>query len=385
MCKKTALTIGLYLIICCFLCQMQFPCFAVTSSAEATVLMIAGSDEVIFSENADKRMSMASTTKIMTALLCLEYGELDKEITATDEMVTVEGTSIGLQSGDIISLRELVYGMLLESGNDAANAAAFAVSGDIDSFLELMNRKAQEIGMINTRFATVSGLDADGHYTTAYDMALLTSYALENAEFRKICSSYTKTVTYGNPPYARRFVNHNKLLKLYDGAIGVKTGYTKKSGRCLISAAERDSATLICVTLRDSDDWNNHQRLLDYGFSAVIRSETDISRSFCLSAGGGDSSAAVAVPEYIPSFFSLGKFIKINEKVEISPFVLAPAEKGDIVGRVTYYYENGRKACEVPLIIENDIKCNTQENSYYKIGLIDRIINFFKGDGNVRQ
>lgn len=355
-------------------------CVGISSSAEATVLMIAGSNEIVFSENPDLPLSMASTTKIMTALIALEYGDLSKEITATEEMVNVEGTSMGLLPGDSVSLEELIYGMLLQSGNDAANAAALTVSGNASDFLELMNAKAVEIGMLNTHFASVSGLDADGHYSTAYDMALLTSYALQNEEFVKICSSYTKTVSYGNPPYNRRLTNHNKLLRLYDGAIGVKTGFTKKSGRCLVSAAQRNGLTLICVTLKDSDDWNNHQKLLDYGFSVVKSIKIDNTEEYGIPVGGADCVAVSAEPYFEPYAYSVSGVCNVEKRVEVMPSLFAPVKKGDVIGSISYYYENGNLITAVPLIASQSIDCNTVENSYKKLTLFEWIKKLFKGE-----
>ena len=192
--------------------------------------MLADTREVLYAENENEQLSMASTTKIMTSLLALESGLWEQQIKVTSDMVAAEGTSIGLLPDDLISVRTLISGMLLESGNDAANVTAYAVAGGQAQFLELMNQKAAEIGMKNTHFDSVSGLDTDSHYSTAYDMALLTAYALENPKFRSICSEKSERVYYGNPPYARTLYNHNRLLSSYEGAIGVKPGFTKQSG-----------------------------------------------------------------------------------------------------------------------------------------------------------
>ena len=212
---------------------------------------------------------MASTTKIMTTLLTIESGNLDTEFMVDSQAIHVEGSSMGLQENDIVTKRALCYGMLLPSGNDAANASAVAVAGSIPAFAELMNRRAAEIGMTRTCFVTPSGLEGTGHGASAADMALLTREALRNETFREICCQASARVKFGNPPYQRTLYNSNKLLRMYDGVIGVKTGFTDEAGRCLVSACERNGVTLICVTLNDRDDWNDHMHLYDYGFTQV--------------------------------------------------------------------------------------------------------------------
>ncbi|MBQ4100232.1 MAG: D-alanyl-D-alanine carboxypeptidase, partial [Oscillospiraceae bacterium] len=209
---------------------------AVGVSANSAVLIEMQTGKVLYEKNAHQKLSMASTTKIMTALLTLESQNLDTYFTVNPKVIQVEGTSMGLLEGDQVTLRALAYGMLLASGNDAANSAAVAVGGSIDAFVAMMNERAKLLGMKNTSFKTPSGLDDDGHYSTAYDMALLASAALSNPDFVEICSKETAKIKYGNPPYDRWLKNHNKLLTGYDGTISVKTGFTKKSGRCLVSA-----------------------------------------------------------------------------------------------------------------------------------------------------
>ncbi len=331
-------------------------------SAQACVLMAAETREVLYARNADEQLPMASTTKIMTSLLALESGYPEREIVVTDEMVRVEGTSIGLLAGDTISLRTLVSGMLLESGNDAANVTAYAVAGGIEPFLELMNAKAQEIGMQNTHFETVSGLDSENHYSTAYDMSLLAACAIENPLFRQICSLESERVYYGNPPYARTLSNHNRLLKSYDGAFGIKTGYTKKSGRCLVSAAERDGVTLIAVTLNAPNDWADHRKLLDYGFSvAEARDCTDLTAQLPnVPVVGGDASTVRAVLAETPFIDVAQSTPQITAQVFVQPFLYAPLKAGDCIGSVQYTLD-GKTILEIPLVAESDVSCTTAE------------------------
>ncbi len=240
---------------------------SVAVSAKSAILIDAATNEVLFSKNEHERRGIASTTKILTTLIALEYGEPQREFVATQEAVKVEGTSIGLKPGDTISIKALAYAMLLESGNDAANVTAFGISGSITGFSALMNFYAQKIGMQNSNFTNPSGLTAENHYSTAYDMALLTSVAIKNPIFRKIVSTKSAVIDFGVPEVSRTLSNHNRLLNECEGVFGVKTGYTRASGRCLVTACERNGVTLIAVTLNAYDDWNDHKKLYDYGFS----------------------------------------------------------------------------------------------------------------------
>ena len=184
---------------------------------------------------------------------------------------------MGLREGDSVSLNGLATGMLLASGNDAANAAAVKIAGSIEKFSGLMNQKAKELGMENSHFVTPSGLPNDDHYSTAADMALLARHALQNERFAAICTKSSAKLSFGNPPFDRWLYNHNRLLEDYPGCIGIKTGFTKKAGRCLVSAARRDGVTLICVTLSDPNDWRDHAALLDTGFAQTEKRELSVS------------------------------------------------------------------------------------------------------------
>ena len=244
-------------------------------SAASAILIEANTGTVLYAKNEKEHRSIASTTKIMTTLLTLEAGELDAPFTADPTAIKVEGTSMGLREGDIVTRRALCYGMLLPSGNDAANAAAISVSGSMSAFAEKMNTKAKALGMNDSNFVTPSGLDADGQYSCAYDLALLTSYALKNQDFKEICCLSKAKVSFGNPPTDRWLINSNKLLYSYPDCIGVKTGFTDSARRTLVSAAKRDGVLLIAVTLNAPDDWKDHTKLLDYGFSQVSADEAE--------------------------------------------------------------------------------------------------------------
>ena len=222
-------------------------------------------DEVLYEKNADEKLPMASTTKIMTCIIALEMCDPDEVVTVTYPSSIVEGTSLYLKEGDTITVRDLIYAAMLRSANDAASALARHISWNEAEFSYLMNEKAAKLGLTSTHFDNPHGLPSDAHYTSARDLARLAEYAMNNEEFRKIASTGKYTVTVSGR--ARIVINHNKLLSAYPGADGVKTGYTKNAGRCLVSSAERDGVRLICVTLSDPDDWSDHKALLDYGFS----------------------------------------------------------------------------------------------------------------------
>lgn len=328
-------------------------------SAETAVLLESDSNTALYCKNAEQTMTMASTTKIMTALLMLENANLNSEITVTEEMAAVEGTSMGLLPGDRVSVRELVYGMLLPSGNDAANTAAYALAGSIPEFANLMNEKAVTIGMTNTHFVTPSGLDAEGHYSTAYDMALLGSYAIKNREFFNICSTKSIRVDYGNPPYSRTLTNHNKLLSMYDDCIGIKTGFTKKSGRCLVSAAERDGVTLIAVTLNASDDWNDHIEMFEYGFSATSRKSLDSSlKGIGLPITGGNKTSVSLKLSFSPEITVCETYSpNVVREIYLKKFEYAPISAGTIVGEAVYIdSDTGKKILTVPIVTAGDVE-----------------------------
>jgi len=236
-------------------------------SAASAIVMDADTGKVFYTKNCSQIRSIASLTKVMTTILTLEAGDLDTQFQVDNKVIHIEGTSMGLRENDIVTRRALCYGMMLPSGNDAANAAAISVAGRLPEFSSLMNRKARQIGMSDTLFQNPHGLDEKGHLSTARDMALLTAYALGNSDFREICKQESAQLKFGNPPYKRWLSNNNKMLFSYENCIGVKTGFTDSARRCLISAAERNGRTLIVVTLNAPDDWSDHIKLLDYGFA----------------------------------------------------------------------------------------------------------------------
>ncbi len=359
------------LCLCCIL--TSFKCSALGVSAKAAVVINADTGEVIYALNENDKLPMASTTKIMTGLLLCEYGNLQKEIVVTEEMVRVEGSSMGLLPGDTISFRSLLYGLMLCSGNDAANTIAIAIDGSTEKFAERMNKRAAEIGLTSTNFVTPSGLDDENHYTTAYELAVLTSVALKNEDFATAVSTQSEVLYYGNPPYRRVVSNHNRLLKEYEGAIGVKTGFTKKSGRCLVSAAMRDGKKIIAVTLSASDDWNDHKRLLDFGFSQLHSVQISENTPYSISIINGNTHNLSLYAENTEIFVTDSS--KVTYNVDLPAFLYAPIKKGERIGWVTYY-SNGLLLHSVPLRATYGVSAQKEEKSKIYINLIKLLVSY---------
>ncbi|HBM98893.1 MAG TPA: D-alanyl-D-alanine carboxypeptidase, partial [Ruminococcus sp.] len=234
-------------------------------------------------------------------------------------------------------------GMMMASGNDAANAAAFTVAGSSEKFADRMNERASQIGMKDTHFVTPSGLDDDNHYSTAYDMALLMSYALENDDFAKLTSQKSATVNFINPADKKTtYANHNKLLSLYDYCIGGKTGYTMAAGRCLVSAAQKDGLTLVCVTLNDRNDWNDHISLYDYGFANYTCFESkDTEYIIDVPCTGGTTDTTTVVGEKnMKIVLPASDKEKIVRKVYCDSFLYAPIKENQPVGVIEYTLDN---------------------------------------------
>lgn len=311
------------------------------TSAKAYVLAEASTGRVIASQNADAQLPIASTTKIMTALITLEQPELNSYFTVDPKAIQVEGTSMGLREGDQVNFYSLAHGMLLSSGNDAANTAAVKIGGSVEKFAELMNRKAQELGMTNSHFVTPSGLHDEGHYSTARDMATLARYALKNPRFAAICRKTKAKLCFGNPPFDRWLSNHNRLLTDYEGCVGIKTGFTKKAGRCLVSAATRNGVTLVCVTLNDPNDWQDHKALFDYGFSVVkpVEIEPRLEGLSLRIVGGLTKTLPVRALDKTYACVTEQQKGELEQEVFLSPFYYAPVSEGDWVGQIIHYYK----------------------------------------------
>lgn len=312
-------------------------------SAECVILLDATTGRVLYEQNAHKRVSVASTTKIMTGLLVAEECDPKAMVSVPKEAVGVEGSSLYLKEGEVLPVEALLYGMMLHSGNDASVALAMYCAGSVPAFAEKMNRRAVEIGLQNTNYVNPNGLDAKGQYSSAADLAKLTAVALDNELFHRVVS--TKSITFGE----RTFTNHNKLLWQYEGAIGVKTGYTMSAGRILVSAAERNERRLIAVTVRDRNDWADHRTLLDYGFSRYSQQELarcgQIMGSVPVICGGEPEVEAVLQEDI---FWCLAPEEQVRLSPELPMFVFAPILAGEKAGNL-HVTVNGALVKTVPL------------------------------------
>ncbi len=324
-------------------------------SARAAALYEPETDTFLYQKNEDARLPMASTTKIMTALIALESLDRDKTVEIDERAVGVEGSSVYLTAGELINSYDLVYCLLLQSANDAAEALAYEIAGGISEFADIMNERASSLGLSDTSFKNPHGLDEENHYTTAHDLAIIAAEALRNDDFRLISSTYKKVIY--SSEKARTLVNHNKMLKAYDGCIGVKTGYTKSSGRSLVSAAERDGLTMISVTINAPDDWRDHKKLLDFGYS-LLRADILAERgSFSYEIpvlDGLSGSVRVSNTEKMKLIVPRDEEIPIAH-VKLSRYFAAPISRGDILG-VVIFTRGEAEIARIYLTAEEDVK-----------------------------
>lgn len=317
-------------------------------SAKAAILMHADSGRVLYEKNADEHMLIASTTKIMTAIVVLEHCELDDLVEVDSRSAGIEGSSMYLKAGESYTVEDLLYGLLLVSGNDAASALALHVADSMEEFAELMNAKAAELGMTESSFKNAHGLDEEGHYSTARDMAKLAAYCMGNKDFARIAGTVSHTVG------EQTLVNHNRLLREYDGCLGLKTGYTMAAGRTLVTCAERDGARYVCVTLNDPDDWDDHKALYDWAFANYSFAEViPAGLSYEVPLISGAEMTAPAETE--GSAYAL---IKNGEsfdmELELPAFAFAPISEGERAGRAVAC-SDGQEIASVRIVYSEDV------------------------------
>lgn len=329
-------------------------------SAEAAILMDAESGRVLYEKDAHSKRLIASTTKLMTALVALESTpHLDKVITVKPEY-QAEGSSMYLKVGEELTLEELLYGLLLSSGNDAALAIAGGCAGEVETFVGWMNEWAADLGMEDSHFANPNGLDDDEHYSTAYDMALLAQAALKNATLREMVATRSITVA------GRSLTNHNKLLWQYEGCMGMKTGYTEAAGRTLVSCAVRNGQTLICVTLKDRNDWEDHAALFDYGFrnwpTHPLARKGKVFRTLPVI---GSLIPQAEVETAADVTYPLGLAERVRARITLPKSVKAPVRKGDIAGKLTFLVGEDVIG-ETYLLYRTDISVNTARPTLFQ-------------------
>ncbi len=315
-------------------------------SAEAAVVAELETGRVLFEKSGSKPMKAASTVKILTALTALEALDPGERVTILPEWTGAEGSSMYLRAGETVTVEELLCGLLLVSGNDAATALACAAAGSEEAFVRQMNEKAAALGMKDSRFVDASGLSDEGHQVTALDMVLLTRAALEDRRIREIVSQKSITAA------GRTLRNHNKLLWLYEGAFGVKTGYTRAAGRTLVSCAEREGVRLVCVTLNAPEDWKDHAALLDWGFACFGRPAPE-RESWTVPVVSGLGETVEVRPEAgaLPLLPREGW----HWEVKLPDFVYAPVSAGERAGSLLCRSDAGETLAELPLVFAGDV------------------------------
>ena len=343
---------------------------ALCDSADCACVINGATGEVIYSKNVAKRHPMASTTKIMTAIVAIENSSPDDIVTVSPNAAAQEGSAMYIEAGMQLTMRDLLYGLMLPSGNDAAVARAEHIAGDCDTFAGMMNDKAREIGARDTNFVNPNGLPNDNHFTTAYDLAAIARYGLQKPLFREVvlCDHYIATPI--NSPKVMEFGNHNKLLGLYPGTTGVKTGYTDAAGRCFVSSAKRDNMEFIAVTLGDNDDWNDHMEMLDYAF-ANHHPESVVTTGNVIKVAKINSKSYNFITSgdfVVPFKNSGGNDVEIVTHMAVN--IYAPINAGEKVGYADIKYR-GEKIGQVDIISQSDIY---EEGG---ISLINSLMNTF--------
>ena len=335
-------------------------CPARAVSAEKAMVLDAATGRAIYEKDADRQSLIASTTKIMTALIVCEQCNVLDRMRIPKEAVGIEGSSMYLREGEILTIQELLYGLMLSSGNDAAVALAIYCGGTVEGFAELMNDKARLLGLKNTHFENPNGLDSPGHYSTARDLAVLAAYAMDNPIFYKTVSA--KTVTVGS----RSLRNHNKLLWQVQGADGVKTGFTKAAGRILVSSATRNGRRLICVTLNDPNDWADHGQLLEQGFSRYrlrrIVTAGECVGSLEVESGMGERVRILAAEDFD---YALAED---ENPILVLPgpgFVYSPVAQGADAG-YAYIFLEGKAMGKVRVVYGQTVEKEQEEGNFFR-------------------
>ncbi|HHW56653.1 MAG TPA: D-alanyl-D-alanine carboxypeptidase [Clostridia bacterium] len=340
-------------------------------STKAAIVMDQETGRVLYGKNSHEKLPMASTTKIMTLLIALEKGNLNDIVTVSKRAASVGGSSIWLFPGEKIDMESLLYGLMLNSGNDAATAIAEHIGGSVENFVEMMNQKAKEIGAYNTHFVTPSGLDIgiDDHYTTAYDLALITRYAFRYPKFAEIVSTKEKTIPWEGKEWDRYLRNKNKLLWIYEGADGVKTGFTNKAGRCLVSSATREGRRFIAVVLNSPSMWEDSMKILDYAFSKYkpykVLERGELIKKIRVEDGKKAEVLGISEKECIIPVLEEEKE-KVKLEIYIPENLKAPIEKGEKIGYIEVKIGE-KKICDVNCIAQEKVEKEDFGYNFQKI------------------
>ncbi len=357
--KKRILFLLLCSVLICSFCAKSYAMPILSSKAACVMEVLTG--RVLYAQNADARLPMASTTKIMTALLVLENGNLDNIVSIPEQAVGVQGSSIYLKKGEQFSRKSLLYALMLESGNDVATALALDVSGSINDFAQKMNVRAKELGARNTHFVNPHGLPSTEHYTTAYDLALIAATALRIPVFRKIVSTKIIVIHPQTQGVKRTLQNHNKLLWQFDGACGVKTGYTKAAGRCLVGAAMRDGKQVVSVVLNDPVMWEDTCTLLNTALDSLkhvkLKLKEDVIGSVNVIHGLEKQVGAVLNTDLIADITDQEQ-ARLTLNTHLLEFIRAPVQKGCVIGYISAELD-GISIGKAEIIADRDVLENT--------------------------
>lgn len=347
----------------------------IDTSAKGAVVMDVKTGRVLYSKNMNTKLAMASTTKIMTALLAAESGKLNDVVAVKQSSCNIEGSSLYLKPGDKLTVEELVYGLMLRSGNDASVAIAEYIGGNYDNFIAMMNTKAKEIGANNTHFVNPNGLPDANHYTTAYDLALITSYAMKNSKFAEVVSSKNKVIP-GSPSenWDRVLKNKNKMLWTFEGADGVKTGYTKNAGRCLVTSATRSNMRLVCVVLNCGPMWEESAALLEYTYknysNVKLLDKEKYNKKVAVMKGKQKYVNLKPLNDIIIPMKE-DEADKVEIKIDMTNNHVAPICKGTKAGEICIYIEKTLIA-KASLVYQEDVKSS---NLLYNLRMIFKSLN----------
>lgn len=368
MCKKTAKIVLALFLICALLAGTASAKAEETNfsiDARAYLLMDEITGRILIEKNSEISLPMASTTKIMTAIVALENGDLSSQVKVSPKAASMGGSSFHLVAGETMSLESMLYGLLLCSGNDAAVAIAEHIGGDVDTFVEMMNRKAREIGALNTSYKNPHGLDEDGHYTIARDLALIAKYAFSIPKFREIVGTKEKIINEGK--FTRHIYNTNRLLRISENVDGIKTGYTGKAGRCLVATAQKNGFRLISVVLGARDHFSTSLKLLNYGFDNYelkqLVTEGNVYAAVPVKDGVAKKAVVVAEKDIA---LPLREKEKVQIKISVPPFTEAPVYKGQVLGEIQIFIDS-TYVCSAPLVSIQDIRKKSLFDNFYKM------------------
>ncbi len=359
---------NIIIIVCLLLLASKTVVAAPHVSAKAAILIDQETGEILYQKNIHQRRAPASTTKIMTGILAVENGVLSDQVTSSNRAAYEGGSSIYLTPNETLTLEELVYGLLVKSGNDAAVAIAEHIGGSVEDFAVMMNLKAREIGAVNTNFKNPNGLPQEGHLTTAYDLGQIARYALNNGFFAQVVSTSKKRISWPGHSWDRILNNTNKLLTKEDIVDGVKTGYTRAAGRCLVASATKNGQQLVSVALKSADIWSDSLTLLNYGFDNYQKLEV-ISKGekvHSLSFSNNKQVDLVTAKEF-NYILAKGTKAKVKKVINISENISLPIKEADKLGNLAIYDQDGDLLDRIDLIAANEVKGSSITSFWKKL------------------